>query len=96
MNNVGETFFASPIDPTDVEKDWGRSDDDQRHRLVVSGSMMTSTAPSTNLWETLTHGFQVSGMVQYYSALPFNITTGANTIQGTAGASGREWRLHTA
>jgi hypothetical protein len=23
-------------------------------------------------------------MVQYYSALPFNITTGANTIQGTA------------
>jgi hypothetical protein len=23
-------------------------------------------------------------MVQYYSALPFNITTGSNTIQGTA------------
>jgi hypothetical protein len=85
MNNVGETFFASPIDPTDVEKDWGRSDDDQRHRLVVTGSVMTSSAAATNLWETLTHGFQVSGMVQYYSALPFNIITGANTIQGTPG-----------
>jgi hypothetical protein len=84
MNNVGETFFASPIDPTDVEKDWGRSDDDQRHRLVVTGSVMTSSAAATNLWETLTHGFQVSGMVQYYSALPFNIITGTNTIQGTA------------
>ena len=38
MNNVGEFFFSSPIDPTDLSKDWGRSDDDQRHRLVVSGS----------------------------------------------------------
>jgi hypothetical protein len=44
---------------------------------------MTSSAAATNLWETITHGFQVSGMVQSYSALPFNITTGANTIQGT-------------
>jgi hypothetical protein len=31
----------------------------------------------------LTHGFQLSGTVQYYSALPFNITTGSATIQGT-------------
>ena len=34
MNNVGEFFFSSPIDPFDLSKDWGRSDDDQRHRLV--------------------------------------------------------------
>ena len=33
----GEFFFSSPIDPFDLSKDWGRSDDDQRHRLVVSG-----------------------------------------------------------
>ena len=38
MNNVGENFFSSPIDPIDLSKDWGRSDDDQRHRLVVSGA----------------------------------------------------------
>ena len=38
MNNVGETFFSSPIDPFDLSKDWGRSDDDQRHRLVVNGA----------------------------------------------------------
>jgi hypothetical protein len=31
----------------------------------------------------LTNGFQLSGMLQYYSALPFNITTCANTVQGT-------------
>ena len=35
-NNVGEFFFSSPIDPFDLSKDWGRSDDDQRHRLVMS------------------------------------------------------------
>jgi hypothetical protein len=26
----------------------------------------------------------LSGFLQYYSALPFNVTSGANTIQGTA------------
>ena len=84
MNNVGEAFFSSPIDPFDISKDWGRSDNDQRHRLVVTGAISTPTSPAATLWQHLTHGFQLSGMVQYYSALPFNITTGSNTIQGTA------------
>src|SRR5206468_11522054 len=39
----------------------------------------------SSAWEHITHGFQLTGMLQYYSALPFNITTGANTIQGTTG-----------
>jgi Carboxypeptidase regulatory-like domain/TonB dependent receptor len=85
MNNVGEFFFSSPIDPFDLGKDWGRSDDDQRHRLVVSGTAQTSTEPAATLWEHLVNGFQVSGMVQAYSALPFNITSGVTTIQGTTG-----------
>jgi hypothetical protein len=85
MNNVGEFFFSSPIDPFDVSKDWGRSDDDQRHRLVVSGSMQSSMEPARSAWDYLTHGFQVSALVQAYSALPLNITSGVTTIQGTAG-----------
>jgi len=72
MANVGEFFFSSPIDPFDLQKDWGRSDDDQRHRLVVNGAVTA-------------YGFQLSGMVQYYSALPFNITSGVTTVQATAG-----------
>ena len=72
MDNVGEFFFSSPIDPFDLLKDWGRSDDDQRHRLVMNGAVNGG-------------GFQLSGMLQYYSALPFNITSGATTVQGTAG-----------
>jgi outer membrane receptor for Fe3+-dicitrate len=72
MDNVGEFFFSSPIDPFDLSKDWGRSDDDQRHRLVVNGTITAG-------------GFQLSGLLQAYSALPFNITSGVTTIQGTAG-----------
>jgi len=72
MDNVGEFFFSQPIDPFDPSKDWGRSDDDQRHRLVVDGSVTA-------------YGFQLSGLLQAYSALPFNITSGVTTVQGTTG-----------
>jgi hypothetical protein len=82
---VSDFFFSSPIHPFDLSKDWSRSDDDQRHRLVVDGSMSASTAPARNTWERLTHGFQLSGMLQAYSSLPFNITSGVTTVQGTAG-----------
>ena len=85
MNNVGEFFFSSPIDPFDLSKDWGRSDDDQRHRLVISGALQTPSEAPTSLIEHLTHGFQVSAMLQAYSALPLNITSGITTVQGTAG-----------
>ncbi|MFM8535067.1 MAG: TonB-dependent receptor domain-containing protein [Acidimicrobiia bacterium] len=72
MNNLGEAFFSSPIDPTDLSKDWGRSDNDQRHRLAANAS--------ANVF-----GFTLSGMIQAYSAAPFNITSGVTTVQGTAG-----------
>ena len=85
MDNVGENFFSSPIDPTDLSKDWGRSDDDQRHRLVLYGSVNSSMAPATTAWERISHGFQLSSMVQRYSALPLNITSGVTTVQGTTG-----------
>jgi hypothetical protein len=85
MSNLGEFFFSSPIDPFDVSKDWGRSDSDQRHRLVINGSVHTSTEPATTVWEHITRGLQVSGMLQAYSALPLNITSGVTTIQGTTG-----------
>jgi len=85
MNNVGEFFFSSPIDPFDLSKDWGRSDDDQRHRFVVNTTLQTSTDPATTPMQRLVRGFQLSTMVQAYSATPFNITSGVTTVQGTAG-----------
>jgi len=84
LNNVGEFFFSSPINPYNIWQDYGRSDDDQRHRFVFNGTAQTSAAPAKNVWEHISHGFQLSTMFQYYSALPFNITAGTTTIQGTA------------
>lgn len=72
MNNVGENFFNSPVDPFDIDKDWARSDEDQRHRLTFNGTVSAA-------------GFQLSGAAQYYSALPLNITSGVTTLQGTGG-----------
>lgn len=71
MNDVGEFFFSGPIDPYNIWRDWGRSDDDQRHRVVFHGTLA---------WR----GFQWNSMLQYYSSLPLNVTTGATTIQGTS------------
>jgi hypothetical protein len=84
-NDVGEFFFSSPIDPFDLSKDWGRSDDDQRHRLFLHAAVNTSDKPGTTLWTHLVNGFQLSGALQYYSKLPLNITSGVTTTQGTAG-----------
>ena len=69
---------------------------------TTSGIAWSSTARSTrrwrrrDAWERLSHGFQVSGMLQAYSALPFNITSGVTTIQGTAGPADRQRRVHRA
>jgi hypothetical protein len=84
LDNVGEFFFSSPIDQRNIWLDYGRSDDDQRHRVVFDGSIHSSMGPANSAWGRISHGFQLTGMVQYYSALPFNITTGSNTVQGTA------------
>ena len=96
MNNLGEAFFSAPTDPTNLMKDWGRSDNDQRHRLVISGSVNSPTTPGTTMWERLSHGFQVSTMLQYYSALPFNIVSGVNSLQGTAGRPFADGSVSTA
>jgi hypothetical protein len=85
LDNVGEFFFSGPIDNGNIWRDYGRSDDDQRHRLVFDGTLHTSMSGARTIWARMSHGFQLSGMMQYYSALPLNIVSGVNTIQGTAG-----------
>jgi hypothetical protein len=84
LDNVGEFFFSAPIDNFNIWRDYGRSDDDQRHRVVFDGTVHSSMGPAKTVWERISHGLQLSGMLQYYSALPLNVTSGVNTIQGTA------------
>jgi len=84
LDDVSEFFFSSPINNFNIWQDYGRSDDDQRDRLVFEGTVHTSMGAANTAWERISHGFQLSTLLQYYSPLPFNITTGANTIQGTS------------
>jgi hypothetical protein len=83
LDDVGEFFFSSPINNFNIWQDWGRSDDDQRHRVVFDGMIHSPMGAANTIWERISHGFELSGTLQYYSPLPFNVTTGANTLQGT-------------
>jgi outer membrane receptor protein involved in Fe transport len=85
LADVGEFFFSSPINQFNVQQDWGRSDDDQRHRVVFDGYIQSPTGAAHTAWQHLTHGFQLGAVLQYYSALPLNVVSGVNTIQQTSG-----------
>jgi hypothetical protein len=65
-------------------QDYGRSDDDQRSRLAFEGTVHSSLAKARTPWQRFSHGFQLTTGLTAYSPLPFNITTGSNTVQGTA------------
>jgi hypothetical protein len=82
MNNVGEAFFSAPFDSLDIDKDWAPSDDDQRQRLVVSATLRNPASRSSG-WRQLVAGTYGTVTWRYASALPFNITSGATTLQGT-------------
>jgi hypothetical protein len=51
----------------------------------VNAAANTPREPGTNIWARIVHGFELSGMLQYYSSLPLNITSGVTTLQGTSG-----------
>ena len=63
--------------------DRSRSDDDQRHRVMFDATLHTSMEPANTFTGKLTHGFLLSGILQYYSPFSFNATTGSNSIQTT-------------
>ena len=84
IDDVSEFFFSSPINNFNLAEDRSLADDDQRHRVVFDGTLHTAERASSGLWSHLSSGFQLSTLLQYYSPTPFNITTGANSVQGTA------------
>lgn len=83
LDDVSEFFFSAPINNFNIREDWARSDDDQRHRLSFNAIAHTSLIAPHSAHQRLTNGWQLSGILQYESALPFNILTGTNTIQTT-------------
>jgi hypothetical protein len=81
IDDVGEFLFSSPINDFVPRVDRSRSDDDQRHAVVFNASLNSPTSSAHNVADHITHGWRLGGILQYYSRLPYNIITGANTKQ---------------
>ncbi len=71
LDDSGNAFFSSPQDNLNVHDDWGRSDNDQRHRLVLAGS------------SALRWGIEFAYLYSYATAPPFNIQTGGDRNNDT-------------
>jgi hypothetical protein len=71
IDDAGNFFFSTPQDNFNARDDRGLSDNDQRHRLVISGSLRSpeknSKAPKA------LRGFEFSYIFTYASRLPFNV-----------------------
>src|SRR4030095_9901108 len=78
LDNTGNAFFFTPQDNANLRDDLGRSDNDQRHRLTVSGTFAVAETRSDSGWRRAVEGFQLSYIFSYGSALPFNIQTGTD------------------
>ena len=78
LDDSGNFFFSAPQDNENVRADWGYSDNDQRHRLVVSGSQATPPAGDGSFLRRALANWQVSYIFGYASALPYNVQTGTD------------------
>jgi hypothetical protein len=76
IDDSGNFFFSTPQDNLDLRDDRGLSDNDQRHRLTLSGWLEAPGGDS--MFHRVTAGLQLSYIFAYASALPFNIVTGGD------------------
>lgn len=78
-DNVGNAFFFTPQDNFNLRDERGLADNDQRHRLALSGSFEAAVVSGDeSMFRRFLTGFQLSYIFQYGSPLPFNIVTGAD------------------
>lgn len=81
LDDAGNAFFYTPQDNFNLRDDRGLGDNDQRHRLALSGMFEVprgaADSDNTSLRRVFA-GFQLSYIFSYGSSLPFNIVTGAD------------------
>jgi hypothetical protein len=73
FDTSGNFFFSQPQDANDVGAERGRSDNDQHHRLALSGTLTTGPAANDTLFHRAVKGWLFSYVFTATSALPFNI-----------------------
>lgn len=78
IDNAGNAFFSSPQNNFNLRDDRGLSDNDQRHRLTISGTLNTPQADNSSFMRQVYGGFQLSYIYTYASNLPFNVLLGTD------------------
>jgi hypothetical protein len=82
LDDAGNAFFNTPQDNFDILADKGPSDNDQRHRIVVSGSVGAAAAGAAGpagragTAARALRGFQLGYVFSYATPAPFNVVTG--------------------
>ncbi len=78
IDDAGNFFFSSVQNSFNIRDDRGLSDNDQRHRLVVSGSIEAPQQGNANGFHRVLRGFQFGYIFTYASRLPFNVLLGSD------------------
>ena len=78
IDDAGNFFFSTPQDNFNVRDDRGLSDNDQRHRVVISGSLEVPDHKKPSGLQRVFCGFQVGYIFTYASRLPFNVLLGSD------------------
>ena len=73
QDTAGNAFFNAPQNNNDIAAEKGPADNDQRHRLVVSGTLGGTRASTVGRWLA---GVQVGYVAAFATGVPFNVVTG--------------------
>ncbi len=76
IDTAGNFFFSSPQDSSNLRDERGLSDNDQRQRLTLSGTLEAPRNGTPGLLQRALAGFQLGYIFTCASATPFNFLTG--------------------
>ncbi|HEY0544700.1 MAG TPA: carboxypeptidase regulatory-like domain-containing protein [Pyrinomonadaceae bacterium] len=83
IDDAGNFFFSTPQDNFNLRDDRGLSDNDQRHRFTLSGSLEAPRTANATGFRRALEGFELNYIFTYASRLPFNILLGADRNNDT-------------
>jgi hypothetical protein len=77
IDNAGNAFFFTPQDNFNLRDEVGPADNDQRHRIALSGTLSAPRSNANTLRQVI-NDMQLSYIFSYNSKLPFNVVTGTD------------------
>lgn len=78
IDDAGNFFFSTVQNNANIRDDRGLSDNDQRHRLVLSGTFEAPSQGKAHGFARALNGFQFGYIFTYASRLPFNVLLGSD------------------